>query len=59
MVALRRAAEDVQAIADLQLLQLAEMVVELGKGVLGAVVRGDAAVAIEPEAACGREDLAA
>ncbi len=57
-VAFGRLAELVQAIPDLQLLELAEVVVELGKGGVRAIARFDADVAVEPEAPAQGQDLA-
>ena len=59
LIARGRRAEHVQAVSDLQLLQLAEMVVELGQRLPGAVVRVDAEVAIQAEAPAQRQDLVA
>ena len=59
LLARGRLAEHVQAVADLQLLQLAQMIVELGERVVGAVVAADADVAVQPEALAQREDLVA
>src|SRR3546814_16165985 len=53
-LARRRRAEDVQAVADLQLLQLAEVIVELAERRLRIVGLGDAAVLVE---AAGRREL--
>src|SRR6185437_11870223 len=47
LAAFGRAAEDVQPIADLHLLQFAEITVELGKRRRDRLARADAAIAVE------------
>ena len=57
--ALRAAAEDVQPVADLHLLELAEVGVELGERPIGPLGGGEAAVPIEAEVRGEPEDLVA
>ena len=57
LVRARAAAEDVQAVPDLHLLELAQVRVQLGEGLAGLLAGGDAAVPIEPEAGHEVEDL--
>ena len=47
LLAFRRDAEDVQSVADLQLLQFAQVVVELAERRIGIVAAGHAAVLVE------------
>ena len=58
-IALGAPAEDVQAVADLHLLELAEVGVELGERLAGVLAGRDAAVPIEPEARDEVEDVVA
>ena len=54
-----RFAEDMQAVADLHFLELAQVVVDPRERLVGAVACGDAAVAVEAEAPREVEDFAA
>src|SRR5262249_54226570 len=54
-----RPAEDVQAVADLQFLEFAEMIVELAEGRLGVVASADAAILVEPSRRRQLEDALA
>ena len=59
LVARRGLAEHVQTVADLQFLQLAQMIVELAQSGIGMVAGVDADVPVEPEPGAQRQDLAA